>query len=470
MDSPHIPFSGLLPPTDFPPTNLNHTFRSDREAPKDKTVVLKVGSSSLTRENGAVNISTMSSLVELVASLRGKGYHVILVSSGAVSVGCQALKLKSRPKDLITKQAIAAVGQGQLVRLYHELFAILGHKIAQVLLSRENLSQEHHYLNSLNTFKMLLKLNVIPIVNENDTLAVDELHFGDNDTLSALVASLVRAEWLFLLTDVDALYTSNPNRDPNAKPIRHISSMRDLASLGVDVGDSQKASEDATGETKESGQWGTGGMSTKLTAASLATSAGVRTAICSTAHLDHVIRMLDGDLEVGTQFAPSKHVIVGRKKWIAQGLQPIGTITIDNGAVMALQKKTSLFAAGLLSVQGSFPANCCVRIKDIRGQEIARGLANYSSKDLLAIRGLSSKSISAVLKREPTSCAEAIIDRDNIALILPGLNDEDIAKSVASSPVNTPPISPTSQDSITSLTESLTNSYLDSSDDFTKRI
>ncbi len=306
-------------------------------------------------------------------------YSVIIVSSGAVSIGCQRLGLTERPKSVITKQAVAAVGQGRLMRLYDDLFSIMSQPIAQVLLSRENIAQEHHYRNALNTLKELLRLGIVPIVNENDTVAVDELRFGDNDTLSALVASIVRAHWLFLLTDVDALYTANPRTDASARPI-HV--VEDVADLNVDTGDGGI-----------SGRWGTGGMATKIQAATIATAAGVRTAICSTEHLDHIKQMLEGSTSVGTQFTPKSRAITGHKKWIAQGLRPQGTLVIDEGAQRAVFEKRSLFAAGIVNVLGDFPPHSGVRLVNASGRELGRGLTNYSSTEIMLIRGLKSNQI-----------------------------------------------------------------------------
>jgi len=374
----------------------------NKQQSQDKQiVVLKIGSSSISGSDGRIKLSILSIFTEMVCDLTREGYHVIIVSSGAVSVGCNRLGLKERPKDIVTKQACSAVGQGRLMRMYDDLFSLLGQPIAQVLLSRENLSQEHHYLNAMNTFQCLMDMGVVAIVNENDTVAVQELRFGDNDNLSALVASVVRAQWLFLLTDVDALYTSNPRTDPNAKAI-HV--VEDISQLMVDT---------ATGSGPASGQWGTGGMATKLQAASVACSSGCRVCVVSTDHLEHVRMILKGSTSVGTTFFPSARTIAGRKKWIAYGLVPVGSLFLDAGATRAIANKTSLFAAGVVKIEGDFPANSAVRILNKDGKEIGRGISNYSSDEIEKIMGKPSSQYAEMLGYHGPSC---VIERGNLAV------------------------------------------------------
>lgn len=225
-----------------------------------QTIVVKIGTSSLTQpETGQLALSTIATLAETLSDLRRQNYRAILVSSGAVGVGCARLGLTERPKAIALKQAVAAVGQGRLMRVYDDLFTTLQQPIAQVLLTRSDLVQRSRYLNVYNTFRELLELGVIPVVNENDTVAVEELKFGDNDTLSALVASLVEANWLFLLTDVDRLYSADPRSVPDAQPISLVSNINELAKLQVQTGG-------------QGSQWGTGGMVTKISAARIATA------------------------------------------------------------------------------------------------------------------------------------------------------------------------------------------------------
>jgi glutamate 5-kinase len=366
-----------------------------------QTVVIKIGTSSLTHPTTrTLALAAIASLVEVLCQLRQQGYQVILVSSGAVGVGCARLQLTERPQVMALKQAVAAVGQGRLMRIYDDFFSVLQQPIAQVLLTRSDLADRGRYLNASNTFQELLRLGVIPIVNENDTVAVDELKFGDNDTLSALVASLVHADWLFLLTDVDSLYSADPRTHPDARPIHIIERMEDLAALQVQAGD-------------RGSRWGTGGMATKIAAASIATGAGVRTVITRGSQPDNIRQILAG-ASLGTQFLPHPAPINARKHWIAHTLIPTGTLTLDAGAVAAIMDQgKSLLAAGIVRVDGSFEGQELVRLCTESGQEIARGLVNYSSSELKHIRGHHSEEIPEILGY---AGAETIVHRDNLAL------------------------------------------------------
>ncbi|MEM6426647.1 MAG: glutamate 5-kinase, partial [Cyanobacteria bacterium P01_D01_bin.128] len=334
-----------------------------------QTLVVKIGTSSLTRLNtGLLALSTIASLVENLGSLTRAGHQVILVSSGAVGVGCARLGLTERPRTIAMKQAVAAVGQGRLMRVYDDLFTGVNQPIAQVLLTRSDLVQRSRYVNSYRTFRQLLKLGVIPIVNENDTVATDELKFGDNDTLSALVASLVGADWLFLLTDVDKLYSADPRSNPDAKPIDLINTITQIKDLQIEVGD-------------RGSNWGTGGMITKIEAARIATQAGVRTVITEGRQPGNIERILAGE-PLGTQFA-AQPLPNARKRWIANSLMPAGRLYLDDGAIAAIrQAGKSLLAAGIQEVEGEFQARDAVVLCDPSGQEIARGIVNYSQAEL----------------------------------------------------------------------------------------
>ena len=347
-----------------------------------QTIVVKVGTSSLTNPaTGNLALSTIATLVEVLSDLRRSGHRVVLVSSGAVGVGCARLGMTERPKTIAIKQAVAAVGQGRLMRVYDDLFTEMKQPIAQVLLTRGDLVERNRYVNAYRTFHELLNLNVIPIVNENDTVAVDELKFGDNDTLSALVASLVDADWLFLMTDVDRLYTANPRTNPEATPIDVV---RNLDELNVDT---------ATGGT----QWGTGGMETKIAAARIAMGAGVRTVIMKSDAPGNVLKILAGE-SIGTRFEPQENPITARQRWIAHGMVPAGKLYLDDGAVDAVKNRgRSLLGAGLIGLDGEFHREDTVRICNIHGQEIARGLVNYTHKELQKIRGRRSDEISQIL-------------------------------------------------------------------------
>lgn len=364
------------------------------------TIVVKIGTSSLTHpETRQLALATLGAMVETLTQLRSRGYNIVLVSSGAVGVGAHRLKLTERPRTMALKQAVAAVGQGRLMRTYDDLFTSLGQPIAQILLTRRDLMERSAYVNAYNTFQELFNLGAIPIVNENDTVAVEELKFGDNDTLSALVANLIEADWLFLLTDVDRLYSADPRTFPDAKPISRVSAA-ELATLEVDVGD-------------PGSQWGTGGMVTKLTAARIATSAGVRTVITRGTKPSNIAKILAGE-PLGTQFEPQPRPDNARKRWIAHGMVARGQLYLDEGAVKAICKKgKSLLPAGLIRVEGIFQASEAVALCDRQGQEIARGITNYSSAEMQQIQGRQSDQIADILGYVG---AETIVHRDNLVL------------------------------------------------------
>ncbi len=366
-----------------------------------QTLVVKIGTSSLTQpETGLLALSTIASLVETLSGLRQQGHRVVLVSSGAVGVGCVRLGLSDRPRTIALKQAVAAVGQGRLIRVYDDLFTSLQQPIAQVLLTRNDLVQRNSYINIERTFRELLELGVIPIVNENDTVAVDELKFGDNDTLSALVASLVRADWLFLLTDVDRLYSADPRSHPDAQPIIRVDHINQLKELQVKMGD-------------RGSRWGTGGMLTKIAAAQIATGAGVRTVITQGRYPKNIEKILKGE-SIGTQFEPQLRPVNARKRWIAHGPVPVGKLYLDEGAVRAIRDAgKSLLAAGIVQVEGTFESRDAVLLCDRTGQEIARGLVNYSSQELQKIKGSQSEAIATILGYPG---AETVVHRDNLAL------------------------------------------------------
>lgn len=364
-------------------------------------IVVKIGTSSLTRgESGGLALSTIAALVEVLVHLRQHlRAEVVLVSSGAVGVGCTRLGLVERPRAIALKQAVAAVGQGHLMRMYDDLCTALRQPIAQILLTRGDLVERNRYINVLNTFQELFELGVIPIVNENDTVAVDELKFGDNDTLSALVASLIHANWLFILTDVDALYSADPRTSPDAQPIRIVEQMDDLAQ--VQAGD-------------RGSRWGTGGMATKIAAAAIATDAGVRTVITQGKTPDNILKILAGE-PIGTQFLPHPTPINARKHWIAHTLISAGKIVLDAGATHAiLSGGKSLLAAGITQVTGDFQSQEAVQIMDYQGREIARGIVNYSHAELNLIKGRRSEEIPTILGY---AGADTVVHRDNLVVL-----------------------------------------------------
>ncbi|MFN5863512.1 MAG: glutamate 5-kinase, partial [Pseudanabaena sp.] len=320
-----------------------------------------------------------------------------------VGIGCGRLGLKQRPRKISKKQAIAAVGQGRLIRIYDDFFGSLQQPVAQVLLTRGNLIQRQHYMNVHATFHELLELGVVPIVNENDTVAVDELKFGDNDTLSALVASLIEADWLFLLTDVDRLYSDDPRQNPDAQPIEFVEHEQ-LQELRQTICEKQAL---GTGGT----QWGTGGMTTKLDAARIASAAGVKTVITRGDFPERIAAILNGE-KFGTQFAAQPKTVNARKRWIAYGMVPLGKLFLDDGAVNAVVNKgRSLLPAGITQVEGKFEANESVSLCDRDGKEVARGISNYSSSDIVRILGSQSEDIPKLLGFDGE---ETVIHRDNL--------------------------------------------------------
>jgi glutamate 5-kinase len=365
-----------------------------------QTIVIKVGTSSLTRSDGRLALATIAALIETIVDLRAQGYQIVLVSSGAVGVGAARLGMTERPKTIALKQAAAAVGQGIIMRVYDDLFREHQQPVAQILLTRGDLDRRSSYINAYNTFQELFRLGVMPIVNENDTVAVDELKFGDNDTLSARVASLIDADWLFLLTDVDRLYSADPRKFPDAQPIVQIDRLEDLTALQIQIGG--KGSE-----------WGTGGMTTKITAAGIATGAGVKTAITHGQFPQNIERILHGE-PLGTQFTPQLRADNARKRWIAHGLITVGKVYLDDGAVQAIVASgKSLLPAGITQIEGEFEATDAVQLCDATGKEIGRGIVNYSSAELDRIQGHRSTDILDLLGYLGE---ETVVHRDNLVL------------------------------------------------------
>jgi len=335
--------------------------------------VVKVGTSLL---RGTPERPTSAVIADLAASLNRasrRGDAVALVTSGAVGLGCAVLAMAARPGEVAALQAAAAVGQGQLMALYQDAFAVRGLTAAQVLLTRGDLASRRRYQNACRTLEQLLAWGVVPVVNENDTLATDELRFGDNDTLSALVAVAVGADELILLTDVDRLYSGDPRSDSSAEPIEEV---RDLAEL-------DRLSHVAGG----GGRWGTGGMTTKLAAARIATSSGIRVHLADGRDPSALDALLAGQ-RVGTVFQPSAEPLSTRKRWLAHALVPKGSLRLDAGAERALRRQgASLLAVGVTAVEGEFSAREAVRLLAADGRELGRGLASLASGELRQLMG-----------------------------------------------------------------------------------
>ena len=364
-----------------------------------KRVVVKVGSGVLSRGGISLHRPTMAGLASALAGLRTRGMEVILVSSGAILAGMEALGLTERPRDLPLKQATAAVGQSHLMRAYEEAFQPCGQRVAQILLTREDLRHRGRYLNARNTLFTLLRLGIVPIVNENDTVAVQEIQFGDNDTLSALVANLTEADLLVILTDTEGLFTADPRRDPSARLIPLVRPQDAVTSFCAEEAGSAA---------------GIGGMSSKVLAARRATTAGIPTVVASGLK-EGVLEAILRGAEAGTFFVPSRSRMQSRKRWLAFASVPRGAIVVDAGARRALVSGgKSLLPSGIRTTRRSFRAGDVVSLVDPEDREFARGLANYSRDEVEKIKGLKSHEIAAVLGHKPY---DEVVHRDNLVIL-----------------------------------------------------
>ncbi|CAH01509.1 glutamate 5-kinase [Kluyveromyces lactis] len=412
---------------------------------KQFVIVIKLGSSSLVdEETKEPKLSIMSLIVETVVKLRRRGHKVIIVSSGGIAVGLKTMNMKGRPKKLSKVQAIAAVGQGRLIGRWDSLFSEFDQRIAQILITRNDIVDWTQYKNAQNTISELLSMGVVPIVNENDTLSVSEIKFGDNDTLSAITAALTGADYLFLLTDVDCLYTDNPRANPDAKPILVVPDIsQGLPGVNTDGGSGSDV--------------GTGGMKTKLIAAELATNAGVHTIIMKSDTPENISKIVlymqerdDGvneltqdlaDLQLTemqslvnnhvplhTRFIANSnhHHLKNRQFWMLHGLVSQGAVIIDIGAYEALTRKNKagLLPAGVIEVQGSFHEHECIDIKlgvrdsdgnldkSVALKTVGRARCNYTSTELSKIKGLQSDQIEDILGYADS---EYVAHRENLA-------------------------------------------------------
>uniref|UniRef100_A0A8H8CMM3 Glutamate 5-kinase n=1 Tax=Psilocybe cubensis TaxID=181762 RepID=A0A8H8CMM3_PSICU len=415
------------PPTPSPATPAPSTTPAPAPAstlPRNgvppQTIVIKLGTSSIVHETTHQPLlSKLSAIVEVVVDLKRHGHRVVLVSSGAIGVGMRRMRMERRPGSLVGKQALAAIGQGRLIALWDNLFSQLEQPIAQILLTRGDISDRTRYLNAVNTLNELLSMGVVPIVNENDTVSVSEIKFGDNDTLSAITSSMIHADYLFLLTDVDGLYTANPRKEPGARMIEVVESV---------AGIRREVSTNTLGSSL-----GTGGMETKLIAAEIATAAGVTTVITTSQSPQNVFKIIDRVLPrpPHTLFLASPTPLRDLKAWTRNTLNPSGSVVVDGGAYEVLAKRESggrLLAVGVLGVVGVFAAGQAVRVVVLAGGreeeeelssrfeegegeekqrekeisesdviEVGRGLANYNSAQIMAVKGLNSALLPRVL-------------------------------------------------------------------------
>lgn len=364
--------------------------------PDSQTVVVKIGSSTLTDERGKFRLGPMAGRVAEICELQRRGHRMILVSSGAVSSGMGVLGLESRPTDVVDLQAASAVGQGRLYHIYSQLF---GHEevvTAQVLLTAFDISARAQYLNARNTLRRLLEWAVVPIINENDTTSTEELCFGDNDTLAAQVGLLVKADLLVLLTDTDGLYTADPRESGEAELIRRVEDFAQIEAL----------------DTSSRGALGRGGMRSKVHAARAATSGGVRTVIARGSRPGVIAAAVAGE-EVGTEFLARELGLGAFKLWLLYGKPSQGRVLVDGGAARALAENRSLLPVGVVAVEGHFEPGDAVVVCDETGRELAKGLVNHSSSELASVKGLRS---GEVAERLPQASPEAI-HRDYLVLL-----------------------------------------------------
>jgi glutamate 5-kinase len=359
-------------------------------------VVVKIGSSSIISENGEVRLGFLGDLVTTVGRKMKDGLQVVLVSSGAIAMGSQHLGMVERPVHIQDKQACAAAGQTELMALYQSLFSTMSLRTGQVLLTREDLENRRRYLNGRETLLRLLELSVIPIINENDSVSVDEIKFGDNDELSAMVAGLVDADLLIMLTDVDGIHKTDPRKSPDAPVIPTINgSFEELAK--------------AAGEGGEMGQ---GGMNTKLEAARICSNLGIP---CIIARGDGpvLVQALDGE-PVGSYVIPGPKKVLSRGRWVAQAASVQGTLVLDKGAVKAIRSgKASLLPPGIAGVEGEFLRGAVVVLADQLGKELGRGVVRYASADLQRILGKHGDQIEPILG---FTFGDEIVHRNNIVL------------------------------------------------------
>ncbi|KAI9033912.1 glutamate 5-kinase [Phycomyces nitens] len=382
------------------------------------TIVVKVGTTSICDEETHFPLlSNLSLLVEAVLKLKRNGHRVVIVTSAAVGTGLRRLNMSEKPSKLAARQAVAAVGQGRLMALYDDLFGQFNQPVAQLLLTKNDLADRSQYLNAVSCLEELLNMGVVPIVNENDTISTQGIRFGDNDTLSAITSGMIKADYLFLLTDVDCLYTDNPRTNPDAKP--------------VDICDDIHALRSKVCISTSGSSLGTGGMETKLIAADLATAAGVTTIITHGAKPFNMFKIIQGDAKtdksdvpLNTRFVAKNNPLLDHKWWILHGLHTAGVIVVDDGAARAVTStlRSSLFAAGIVDVRGSFVAQQAVQIvvrkminNKLTDVVIGKGLVNYTSIEISRIKGCKSHEIADLIGYLDAEC---VINRDNLVRVV----------------------------------------------------
>lgn len=361
-----------------------------------RRLVVKIGSGVLARDGVGLQPRVISRLVAEVCALKERGLEVVLVTSGAIAAGSARLGFERRPADLAGKQAAAAVGQTHLIWMYERAFGRHGRRVAQILLTREDLADRRRFLNARHTLFEILRLGAVPIINENDSVAVEEIQFGDNDHLSALVTNLAEADLLVILTDIDALYERDPRRYPDARRL--------------DVIDAEEAAAEAGGPSG----FGVGGMRSKLQAARQAAAHGVPTVIAG-GRLGGVLAAVVAGEPVGTLVRPRTCAMPSRKHWIAYTLRPAGIVLVDAGAERAIVRGgKSLLASGVQALRGSFGVGDCVTIAREDGGEFARGMVSYSAAELERIKGLRSADIEKTLGYRN---GDEVVHRDDLVVL-----------------------------------------------------
>ena len=362
-------------------------------------VVIKIGSSSLTLKEGGLDLLNMKKFVSEVAELKKEGMEVIVVTSGAIAAGLKYLKIPARPRDISALQAAASVGQVELMRTYGDLFAEYGLKVGQILLTREDTTRRKQYLNIKNTIENLLKLNVIPIINENDSSAVEEIKFGDNDRLAAMVASLTEADLLIVLSDIEGLYDKNPQEYNDAKLISFVEKITPaVEQLAGGIGST----------------YGSGGMISKIKAAKICSFSGIAMVIANS-KTEGVLKKIINFEQIGTFFAPQTlRKVKSLKRWIAFGVKTKGSIVIDSGAEEAVKSKgKSILPVGILKVEGKFSKGDTLKVFSQGGELIGKGISNFSDEEINKIKGMNEKQI--LKKFGSLVCAE-VIHRDSLVV------------------------------------------------------
>jgi len=362
-----------------------------------KRIVVKLGSNLITEKNG-LNMAVIDAISSQVNALMNRGIEVILVSSGAMAAGMRIMKMERRPDEIPKRQAISAIGQSGVMNAYEKSFAEYGKKIAQILLTGDDLNNRKRYLNARNTLHTLMDWNIVPIINENDTIMVEEIKLGDNDNLAAMITLLMDADFLFILTDIDGLYNKDPRKFSDARLIPKVTRIKkEIEEFASDI----------------PGTLGTGGMLSKIQAAQKVTSAGIPMIVAG-GSTENVLLQLFAGQDLGTYFVPREGKMASRKCWIAHTLAPKGSIIIDEGAVRAVkQNGKSLLPIGVVAVEGDFEEGAAVDFKTSDNEVIGVGLVNYSSADIGLIKGLKTFQIMACLGGKHY---DEIIHRNNLVL------------------------------------------------------